>query len=332
MYQVRRRGFLIAVGAILAEPLAAEAQQTARIARVGYLAPNLSANTKLKEAFRRGLRDLGYIEGRNVVIEYRSAQGRSERLPTLAAELVALRVDVIVTAGGTPAALAAQQATKTLPIVFINVGDPVTSGLVTSLALPGGNVTGLSLLFPELVGKCLEQLKQTVPRVSQVAILWQPRAVPERTEKDILTGAELAARALGIRLQVIEARGPQDFDRAFSDMASARAGALIVLSTPMFHGERHRLADLAAKNRLPTVFSFREYVDAGGLMSYGPDLADLSRRAASYVDKILKGTRPADLPVEQPTKFELVVNLKAASALGITIPQTLLLRADEVIQ
>jgi putative ABC transport system substrate-binding protein len=329
---VQRRDFLIAAGALLAAPLAAEAQQPPRIARIGYLSPNLSANPQLAEAFLQGLRDLGYVEGQNLVIEYRSAEGKPERLPALAAELVALKVDVIVSAGGTLAALAAKQATTILPIVVISVGDPVTSGLVTSLARPGGNVTGLSLLFPELVGKCLEQLKQVVPKVSRVALLTQPGAVPEHTQRDILKGAEGAARALGIRLQVVEARGPEDFDRAFSDMTSARAGALSVLSTPVFQSERRHLADMAAKNRLPTVFSFREFVDAGGLMSYGPNLADLSRRAATYVDRILKGAKPGDLPIEQPSKFELVINLKTAKALGITIPQSLLLRADEVIQ
>jgi putative tryptophan/tyrosine transport system substrate-binding protein len=266
------------------------------------------------------------------VIEYRSAEGKSERLPALAAELVALKVDVIVAAAGTLGALAAKQATRTLPIVFIAVGDPVTSGLVTSLARPGGNVTGLSLLFPELVGKCLEQLKQAVPGVSRVAVLEQPGAVPERTEKDILKGAEVAARALGVRLQFVEARGPDDFDRAFSEMTRARAGALTVLSTPMFSSERRRLVDLAAKNQLPTVFSWRDYVDAGGLMSYGPNLADLFRRAATYVDKIFKGAQPGDLPVEQPTKFELVINLKTAKDLGLTIPQSVLARADDLIQ
>jgi putative ABC transport system substrate-binding protein len=318
--------------AILAAPLAAEAQQAAKIARIGYLTGNLASAPHLPEAFRQGLRDLGYVEGRNVVIEYRDAEGKPERLPALAAELVALKVDVIVAAEGTPPALAATQATRTLPIVFTTVGDPVTSGLVTSLARPGGNVTGLSLLFPELVGKGLEHLKQAVPGVSRVAVLLQPGAVPERTYKDILKEAEAAARTLGVRLQVVEARGPADIDRAFSDMARARAGALTVLSTPMFASERRRLVDLAAKNRLPTVFSFRVYVDAGGLMSYGPNTTDLFRRAATYVDKILKGAKPADLPVEQPTKFELVINLKTAKALGLTIPPSLLGRADEIIQ
>jgi putative ABC transport system substrate-binding protein len=239
---------------------------------------------------------------------------------------------VIVTAGGTPAALAAKQATRTLPIVFAGVGDAVTDGLVTSLARPGGNVTGASVLAPELVVKCLEQLKQAVPGVSRVAVLWHPGFLPERTEKDRLKGAEAAARSLGVRLQFVEARGPADFDRAFSDMTRARAGALTVFSSNMFFGERRRLVDLAAKNRLPTVYTLKEFVDAGGLMAYGPNAADLFRRAAVYVDKILKGAKPGDLPVEQPTKFELVINLKAAKALGLTVPQSVLARADEVIQ
>jgi len=331
MDRVQRRDFLIAAAALLAAPLAAAGQQAVSIARIGYLVPSL-ANASLLEAFRQGLRDLGYIEGTNVLIEYRSAEGKPERLPGLAAELVALKVDVIVSAGGTLAALAAQRASSTLPIVVVSVGDPVTSGLVISLARPGGNVTGLSLLFPELVGKCLERLKQAVPGVSRVAVLSQPHAVPERTEMDILKGAEVAARALGVQLQVVEAWGAKDFDRAFSNMISAHASALMVLSTPVFAGERRLLAELAARNRLPTVFSFREYVDAGGLMSYGPNLADLSRRAATYVDKILKGAKPGDLPVEQPTKFELVINLKTAKDLGLTIPQSVIARADEVIQ
>jgi putative ABC transport system substrate-binding protein len=285
----------------------------------------------LQEAFLQGLRDLGYVEGRNLVIEYRDAGGKFERLPALAAELVALKVDVIL-APSAVAALAAKQATRTLPIVFAGVPGPVTSGLVTSLARPGGNVTGLSALTPELVGKCLEQLKQAVPGVSRVAVLWQPGALPERTDKDMLKGAEVAARALGVRPQFLEARGPEDFDRAFAAMTRARADALTVLPSPMLNTERRRLVDLAAKNRLPAVYPWRESVDAGGLMSYGPDRADMFRRAATYVDRILKGAKPGDLPVEQPTKFELVINLKAAKALGLTIPQSLLQRADELIQ
>jgi putative ABC transport system substrate-binding protein len=277
------------------------------------------------------LRDLGYVEGRNLVIDYRDAEGKLERLPALAAELVALKVDVIV-AGNTLAALAAKQATKAIPIVFATSVDPVTSGLVTSFARPGGNVTGLSNLFPELVGKCLEQLTQAVPGVSRAAVLWHPGAFGERTDKDLLKEAEVAVRALGVRLQFVEVRGREDFERAFLDITGARADGLTVLGSPMFLGERRRLVDLAAKNRLPAVYPQREFVDAGGLMAYGPSTADLFRRAATYVDKILKGAKPGDLPVEQPTKFELVINLKTAKALGLTIPPSLLSRADEVIR
>jgi len=327
-----RRAFIgTLAGGILAAPLAASAQQAAKVPRIGYLSGNLAAAPHLPEAFRQGLRDLGYVEGRNLVIEYRDVEGKYERLPALAAELVALKVDVIL-AGGTPQPLAAKQATRTIPIVFAGAADAVTSGLVASLARPGGNVTGLSVLLPELVGKSLEQLKQAVPRVSRIAVLWHPGGFPERTEKDMLKAAEVAARALGVRLQFVEARGPEDFDRAFSDMTRARAGALTVLASNMLLGERRRIVDLAAKNRLPGVYGVREFVDAGGLMSYGPDLADMFRRAATYVDKILKGAKPGDLPVEQPTKFELVINLKTAKALGLTIPQSLLGRADEIIQ
>jgi putative ABC transport system substrate-binding protein len=330
---MERRTFMaMLTGGLVAAPLAAEAQQAAKVARIGYLANNVAANPHGLEAFRQGLRDLGYVEGRNVVIEYRDAEGKPERLPALAAELVALKVDVILV-GGTPTALAAKQATRTLPIVFTAATDPVTDGLVTSLARPGGNVTGLSTSAAlEIVGKRLELLKQAIPGVTRVAVLWQPGGQGERTIKDWLKAAEVAARALGVRLQVVEVRGPEDFDRAFSDMTTARAGALTVLGTVMFFNERRRLVDLAAKNRLPAVYPSREYVDAGGLMAYGSNFADLFRRAAAYVDKILKGAKPGDLPVEQPTKFELVINLKAAKALGLTIPQSLLLRADEVIQ
>ena len=311
--------------------VAVEAQEAAKVARIGYLVLSSDA-PRLREAFRQGLRDLGYVEGRNLVIEIRDAEGKLERLPALAAELVALKVDVIVASGGTPHALAAKQATGALPIVFTNVGDPVTSGLVTSLARPGGNVTGLSSLGPELVGKRLELLTQAVPGVSRIAVLWQPGALEERTEKDRLQRAEVAGRTLGVRLQFVEARGPKDLDRAFSDMTRARAGALTDLEGSVFWSERKRLVDLAAKNRLPAVYALREFVDVGGLMSYGPNLPDLWRRAATYVDKILKGAKPADLPVEQPTKFELVINLKAAKALGLTIPQSVLARADQVVE
>jgi putative ABC transport system substrate-binding protein len=327
-----RGNTLIAVLAlsIVASPFASEAQPAAKVARIGYLAANLTASPHLREAFLQGLRDLGYIEGRNVVIEYRDAAGKYERFPALVAELVSLKVDVIVVTS-TPAAVAVKQATRTIPIVFTWAADPVGSGLVTSLARSGGNITGLSILAPDIIGKRLELLKQAVPGVSRVAALWHPGDYVERMEKDMLTEADRAARALGLRLQVVEARGPEDFDRAFSDMTRARADAVTVQSTNIFFIERRRLVDLAAKNRLPAMYLTREFVDAGGLMSYGPNIADLHRRAATYVDKILKGAKPGDLPVEQPTKFELVINLKTAKALGLTIPPSLLVRADHVI-
>jgi putative ABC transport system substrate-binding protein len=290
---MERRAFMaMLTGGIVAAPLAAEAQQAGKVARIGYLSPNLAASPHTHEAFRQGLRDLGYVEGRNLVIEYRDAEGKFERLPALAAELVALKVDVIV-APNTVAALAAKQATRTLPIVFAVAADPVTSGFVTSLARPGGNVTGLSLLAPELVGKWLDLLKQAVPGVSRVAVLWEPGAVGERTDRDMLKAAEVAARALRVRLQFVEARGPADIDWAFSDMTRARVGALTVLGSTMFGTERRHLVDLAAKHRLPAVYPWREFVDAGGLMAYGTNVADLYRRAATYVDKILKGTTPS---------------------------------------
>jgi putative ABC transport system substrate-binding protein len=327
----RRRFLLSSLAGILAAPLAAEAQQATKIARIGYLTLYAATSGHLREAFLQGLRDLGYVEGRNVVIEYRDAERKPQRLPALAAELVALKVDVIL-AGGTPHALAAQQATRTLPIVFA-AADAVTGGLVTSLARPGGNVTGVSVLTQEeLVGKRLELLKQAVPGISRVAVLWQPGVQDERTEKTTLKGAEVAAQALGMRVQFVEARGSEDFDRAFSEMTKARAGALTMITSSMLFNERRRLVDLAAKNRLPTASTFREYAEDGGLMAYGPNVADMFRRAATYVDKILKGAKPADLPVEQPTKYELVINLKTAKALGLTIPQSVLTRADQVIE
>jgi len=329
-----RRRFMAAVAgtgaALLAAPLAAEAQQAGKVPRIGWPNANQALGSWAQDAFLQGLRDLGYVPGRNIVIEYRDAAGKLERLPALVAELVALRVDVIL-AGGTPQALAASQATKTIPIVFTGVGDPVATGLVTSLARPGGNLTGLSLLGPELVGKRLELLTQAVPGVSRVALLWQPGFAGE-AGKDQLKEARVAARALGVQLHVVEARGPADIDRAFADMATARAGALTVWGGSMLNSERGRLADLAAKNRLPAMYPARQYVEAGGLMAYGPNAADLFRRAAAYVDKILKGAKPGDLPVEQPTKFELVINLKTAKALGLTIPPSFLARADEVIE
>ena len=312
MNRVQRRQFLIAAGALLATPLAADGQQAAKVARIGHLSPNLAAGPHLRDAFLQGLRDLGYVEGRNVVIEYRDAEGKLERLPALAAELVALKVDVILADGGTLGPRVAMQATTTIPIVFTSAADPVGSGLVTSLARPGGNVTGLSGLNPELIGKRLELLKQAVPGIDRVAVLRGGSTLGERVLKDMLEAADVAARALGVQPQFIEARGPDEFARAFSAMTSARAGALTVLPSNMFVRERRRLVDLAAKNRLPAVYTSREFVDAGGLMSYGAHQPDLFRRAATYVDKILKGAKPGDLPIEQPTKFELVINLKTA--------------------
>jgi putative ABC transport system substrate-binding protein len=328
-----RRDFLSTLGlGVLAAPLA-EAQQAGKVWRIGFLAGGSPpVNPAIKGPFQQGLEDLGYIVGRNVSIESRYADGKLDRLSFLAAELVALKVDVIVTGGGTLGALAAKNATRTVPIVFIGVGDPVASGVVTSLARPGGNITGLSTLAQELVGKCLEQLKQAVPRVRRVAVLWQPGEVGEFAEEDRLQRAEVAAQMLAIQLQFLAARSAADLDKAFSDMARSHVDALTALSSTVLFLERRRVADLAVRNRLPTVFSVKEYVEAGGLMSYGPNFEDLFRQGATYVDKILKGAKPADLPVEQTTKFELVINLKTAKALGLTIPQSLLLRADAVIQ
>ena len=288
----------------------------------------MPAVSHLYGAFRQRLRELGYVDGQNIAFEVRSAEGRAERLPDLAADLVRLKVDVIV-AGGTPAPLAAKRATTAIPIVMASAGDPVGSGLVASLARPGGNVTGLSLLVPELGGKRLQLLKEVVPGVSRVAVLWNaanpyPVLVWRQTEA--------AARALGVHLQSLDVRGPDDLEGAFAAATRGRAGALITVEDPLTFGQRKRIVDFAARARLPAMYGFREFVDAGGLMSYAASLADLSRRAATYVDKILKGAKPADLPVEQPTKFELVINLKTAKALGLTIPPSVLIRADQVIQ
>ena len=319
--------------AILAVPLVVDAQPAGRPPRIGYLVTDLASQPpQYREAFVQGLRDLGRVEGQSIAIEYRSADGKTERFPALAAEMVGLKVDVLVTGGGTPAALAAKQATRTIPIVAIGVGDPVTSGLVASLARPGGNVTGLALLFPELVGKALEQLKLAVPGIAKVAVFMQPGSVPEATYKQIVEEVKVAARGLKVGLQLLEVRGPADLDQAFAQMSSARADALYVPSTPVLGAERRRIADLAARHRLPTVFSFRDYVEAGGLMSYGPELSEMFRRAATYVDRILKGASPGELPVEQPTRFELVVNARTARALGLVIPPPVLSRADHVFQ
>ncbi len=332
-----RRGAVLsialAIGMVLTPPAAA-AQQARKVHRIGILLSGPAEQQPIRavlDAFRQGLRELGYVEGQNIVIEYRSTQGRVERFLDLAAELGRLKVDLIL-AGPTPAASAAKQATSTIPIVAAAMGDPVEDGLVASLARPGGNITGLTYLGPELVAKRLQLLKEAVPGVSRVATLWHPGAYGERTMRGMLKETEVAARALGVQLQLVEVRGPNDFDKAFSAMTRERAGALIQLPSTMFFVEHRRIVDLAAKSRLPAIYETREYVEAGGLMAYGANIPDLFRRAAVYVDKILKGAKPADLPVEQPTKFELVINMKTAKALGLTIPQSMFIRADEVIQ
>ena len=322
-----RTAGLIVTLALLVAPLAAGSQAAQGIHRIGYL--NAASRRALEEgAFRQGLRELGYVEGQNLTIEYRVAEGRQDRLPTLAAELVGLKVDVILTVG-TISARAAQQVTRTIPIVIAAGDDPVAAGLVASLARPGGNVTGLSFMSPDLGGKRLDLLKAAVPHVSRVAVLFdpaQPSAAPEMRDM------EPAARTLGVKLLPLEARRPDDLDAAFRAATTERAHGLITLRGALVVSYQRRILDLAAKARLATMFAHRDYVEAGGLMSYGPSLPDLFRRAATYVDKILKGAKPADLPVEQPTRFELVINMKTAKALGLTIPPLVLLRADQVIE
>jgi putative tryptophan/tyrosine transport system substrate-binding protein len=314
---------------LLTAPLTSTAQQAAKVPRLGLLIPgSSSAFAPRIEAFRHGLRDLGYVEGRNITIEYRFAEGQDDRLPELVAELIRLQVDIMVT-DGEPAILAAQHATTTIPIVMAVSSDPVGIGYVASLARPGGNITGLSFMLTEVSGKRLELLQEAVPKLSHVAVLWNP-AVPSSTLG--FKETQTAAHALGLPLQSLEVRGPDEFDQAFAAMTREHADALVVLSNPLFFGHRRQLAELAVKHRLPAIFLFREYVEAGGLMAYGANLNAMYRRAAYYVDRILKGTKPADLPVEQPMKFELVINLKTAQTLGITIPATLLFQADEVIR
>ena len=315
----------LALGLCLA-PSPSQAQSVTKTPSIGILT-QVFAPYPVLEAFRQGLRDLGYVEGQNITLEYRFADGKVERLPELAADLVRLKVDVILAEGG-QAIRVAQHATGTIPIVFPTVPDPVGQGLVASLAQPGGNTTGVSFQEPELMGKRLELLKEAVPGVTRVAYLWHANPINARH----LQETESAARALGVQLQAVEVRDPDTFDQAFASMAEAHADALITMPSGVFLSRRTQIVDLAAKARLPGIFPDREFAEAGGLMAYGPSLAANFRRAATYVDKILKGTKPADLPVEQPSEFEFVINLKTARALGLTIPSTLLFQANEVIQ
>jgi len=326
---MERRAFmaLVSVG-LLSAPLAAEGQQTGKVYNIGYLGLSSSFAGPVRTAFNRGLQERGWIEGQNFVLTTRFAQFKSERLRELVSELVQRKVDVIVvsTAEG---ALAAKHGTSTIPIVAVDPADAVGIGLVASLARPGGNVTGLSYLGTELTAKQLELLKEAVPNLSRVAALSNP-ANPTHAPR--LGAADIAAQRLRVTLELFEARTPSELNKAFAAMTRARVGGVLVLTDPMFNAEARRLAQLASTSGFPTIYGFRTWVDVGGLMSYGPDLADLFHRAATYVDKILKGAKPGDLPIEQPTKFELVINLKTAKALALTIPQLLLQRADDVIQ
>ena len=328
---MKRRKFIggVALG-VAALPLSVIAQQTPRTPRVGWLSPGSEASdASFLAAFRDGLRELGWFVGQNLAMESRWAQGQFERLPDLAADLVRLKVDVIV-ASVTQASLAAKRATTTTPIVMVGVGDPLGSGLVASLSRPGSNITGPSSMLAEASAKQLALLKESVPSASAIAVLWNP-ANPV-WQAAALKQTEGAARALGLRLQLLEARGPDDLEGAFATMAREHAGALFVPADIIFVRHAKQMADLAARHRLPAMFGFREHVEAGGLMSYAASFDVMFRRAAAFVDKILKGARPADLPVEQPTKFELVINLRTAKALGVTIPQSVLQLADDVIR
>ena len=322
----RRRFLQTASAVLLVASRAAEAQEA--VYRIGLLGTHTaSAQAKSMEALRVGLRDLGYVEGKNIVIEYRWAEGKLDRLPTLASELVTLKVDVIVTSGGTPPALAAKEATTTIPIVVAGVGDAVGIGLVSSLARPGGNVTGLSDSVPELQVKRLELLKQAVPGAVRIAALVQPTSFTSAAFKPL----ESASRTLKIALDRVDVQKPEDFERAFSRMAEGRVDAVLVFQSPLLNVNAKALADLAARHRLPSSGT-RDFAEAGGVIGYGMDFVHNSRRAANLVDKILRGVKPGDLPIEQPTKFELVINLKTAKTLGLTIPRSLLLRADQVIE
>ncbi len=314
---------------ILASVHLGEAQQPTKIPRIGYLAVgSLSTNPARREAFRQGLHELGYVEGKNIVIEWRHAEGKLDRLPALAAELVRLKVDVIVTTGPTTTR-PAKEATSTIPIVMAQDTDPVGNGFVASLARPGGNITGLSSLAPELSGKRLELLKEIVRKLSRVAVLW---ASTTPGSAQALREMERAAGALKVKLQFLDILGPKDIETAFRAASKGRADAVLVMSSGVAAAHRTQIAELTIKSRLPAIYFRSEFVEDGGLMSYGASFTDMDRRAAIYVDKILKGDKPADLPVEQPTKFEFIINLKAAKQIGLTIPPNVLARADKVIK
>jgi putative ABC transport system substrate-binding protein len=307
----------------------AQAQQPAKITRIGFLgAASLSATSARIEAFRYGLRELGYVEGKNIAIEYRWAEGKIERLPDLAAELVRLKVDVIVTSSAAPTH-AGKEATTTIPIVMANDNDPVGSGHVASLGRPGGNITGLATFAPELSGKQLKLLKEIIPKLTRVSVLGNSA---NSGNAQLLKEVELAAEAFGVKLQYVDVLGPKDIETAFRAASKERAGAMILLASPVLFSQRTQIAELAVKNRLPAMYPQSDYMEAGGLMYYGANTPNLYRSAATYVDKILKGAKPADLPVEQPKKFEFVINLKAAKQIGLTIPANVLARADKVIR
>jgi len=326
---MKRREFITLLGGAAVMPLAARAQQEKSFAHIGLLSPfSPPAAAPWHEAFRQGLRSLGWIEGKNIEIHYRYAEGRDDRLPTLIADLVRLRVDVIVTSV-TNDALAAKNTVTDIPIVMAAAGDPVATGIVESLARPRGNITGLSQMNPELMGKRVELLKDVARQLSSIAVLWNPE-----DPISVLGWNEIQAPAQKLRVEVrsLQVRSPGELDHAFDEATRARVGAIAIMPNPVFVTNMRRIAEFAARNRLPSIFHLREFAEAGGLVSYGVDRSDLFRRAAGYVDKILKGARPADLPIQQPIKFELVINLKTAKSLGLEIPPTLLARADEVIE
>lgn len=330
---VRRREFIkFLCGAAAGWPLATSAQPSGKIARIGFLVTGSLAETQVSiDAFRQGMTEFGYAEGKDFTLESRGADGRVEQLPRLAKELVARNVDVLV-ATATAAGRAAQHATTTIPVVVSAMGDPVSDGLIASLARPGGNITGTTFLGPELVPKRLAFLKQLLPKVSHVAVLWHPTAFSERTTADMLKETRSAGASLDIQLDFVEVRNPDELDRAFSEIVKGGAQALLPLPSPLLFSERKRIVELGARHTLPGMFNSREFVELGGLIAYGVNLAELNRQSASYVAKILRGAKPSELPVEQPTKFELLINLKTARTLGIDVPLVLQQVTDEMIE